>query len=112
MNVLLHFLQSVMSGEFRKYDFGPFVNLEKYGQLTPPDYKLGKVTAPVYIYHAGEGDLIASRVDVKKTIKRTPNVKYVNYINDIQWNHLDFMIAKNVQEAVNDVVIKAMKNGD
>lgn len=111
VNVLIHFLQLVIAGGFRKYDFGPVVNIEKYGQLLPPDYELEKVTAPVYIYYSGEGDLVTSRLDVWETLKELPNVRYVKYINDNQWSHLDFLIAKNVKEVINSDVIKFMKNG-
>lgn len=46
---MLHYAQLIVSGKFRRYDFGPQKNLVRYGSNDPPSYDLGKVTAPVYI---------------------------------------------------------------
>lgn len=49
---LMHFAQEILSGHFRKYDYGIVGNLIKYGKLTPPDYALENVTAPVALFYS------------------------------------------------------------
>jgi len=45
------------SGKFRKFDYGtPFANADRYnGQITPPEYDLSKITAPV-VFLYGQSD--------------------------------------------------------
>lgn len=50
--MFLHFIQNVLSKEFRELDFGPAINIQKYGKLYPPLYNLTRVTAPVYLYYS------------------------------------------------------------
>lgn len=33
-------------------DYGMFVNQIKYGRLTPPDYDLKKITAPIALHYS------------------------------------------------------------
>ncbi|XP_017770538.1 PREDICTED: uncharacterized protein LOC108558213, partial [Nicrophorus vespilloides] len=56
----LHFFQSIQFDYFRQYDYhSEENNLKHYGQLTPPDYDLTKITAPVAIYYA-QNDWLSS----------------------------------------------------
>ena len=41
------------------YDFGKHKNIEVYGQDTPPEYDIEKVTAPVVTYW-GDNDWLAA----------------------------------------------------
>ena len=54
----LHFVQTYLSKEFKKFDYGEKDNLVHYGQPTPPKYDLKKVTAPVGIIW-GQNDFLA-----------------------------------------------------
>jgi len=47
----------IVADKFRAYDYKEDNNLI-YGQDTPPDYDLGKVTAPVALYWS-DNDLLA-----------------------------------------------------
>jgi hypothetical protein len=49
----------VSAGKFRQYDYGLVKNLLIYGHLSPPDYDLSKVTAPVAL-HYSENDWLAA----------------------------------------------------
>lgn len=57
---LEHYLQLMLSGKFRQYDFHS-ENIEFYNSTTPPDYDLTKVTVKLYLYVAGQ-DLLNSRL--------------------------------------------------
>jgi len=58
VNQLVHYGQGVNSGKFRMFDHGLIGNMANYGQLTPPDYTLGLVSAPVAL-HYGDNDWLA-----------------------------------------------------
>lgn len=49
---LLHYAQEILSGHFRKYDYGIIGNLLKYGKIAPPDYELDNITAPVALFYS------------------------------------------------------------
>lgn len=54
-----HYAQTVMSGNFQKYDYGLIGNMNHYGQNTPPLYNLSSVTAPVGLFW-GQTDWLAT----------------------------------------------------
>jgi lysosomal acid lipase/cholesteryl ester hydrolase len=57
---VVHYAQGVTSTSFMKYDYGPEKNLEVYGQISPPEYDLSKITAPVALYWA-ENDWLGAK---------------------------------------------------
>lgn len=63
---LLHYTQEVLSGHFRKYDYGLIGNFVKYGKAVPPDYELEKITTPVTLIYS-KNDLFA-HLDVSTPI--------------------------------------------
>lgn len=85
-------------------DWGPRRNKKKYGQAIPPSYNLRNVQVPTFIYYS-RGDAISNFIDVKKLIKRLPNVISAQFIDDDQWNHGGFLLANTVREEINDKVI-------
>lgn len=79
-----HWLQSSISGEFRKYDYGnKHDNLKHYGTEVPPDYDLSQVDIPIAIFHGGRDRLI----NIKKLVKSLPNIIFMKEIPD--YYHLD-----------------------
>lgn len=38
--------------EFREFDYGKILNIEKYGSPVPPHYNLTSVRVPVYLYYS------------------------------------------------------------
>lgn len=48
----MHYAQEILSGYFRKYDYGVIGNLLKYGKVTPPDYALENITAPIALFYS------------------------------------------------------------
>lgn len=59
---VLHYSQLINSAKFRMYDYGFAKNLVKYGQMTPPEYDLSSVTAPVYLHYSDNDWLCAVKV--------------------------------------------------
>ncbi|ODM97071.1 Lipase 3 [Orchesella cincta] len=101
VRTVVHYAQGVPSGEFRQYDFGTEKNMEKYGQPTPPDYDLTKITAPIALYW-GENDWMGAKADTLRIAELLPNIQRMFRIQDELFNHLDFLVAKQIQELINN----------
>lgn len=101
-----HYCQNGDKWVFRQYDFG-VKNIKKYGQATPPDYDLGKILAPVYIYY-GPNDALAGLEDVERLKKELGNLKKAYKVPFELFNHIDFLVAKDVDKLVYDELLKDM----
>lgn len=85
----LHYAQEINSGKFRQYDWGTLQNLKDYGALSPPDYDLSKITAPVYLIHS-RNDWLAGETDVERLCTGLGNCAAKLLVSDYSFNHLDF----------------------
>ncbi|CAL8134270.1 unnamed protein product [Orchesella dallaii] len=54
---LSHYGQNTLSCEFKKYDYGPALNMKAYGSSKPPAYDIQKITAPTYFFYADQDNL-------------------------------------------------------
>lgn len=108
---LIHYGQEFNSGEFRKYDYGESENLIRYNAQTPPNYKLERITAPLYLMYS-YNDWMSDETDVLRLSERLPNVKTKYLMPDECWNHLDYIFAIHANIMVNDKIIKWMNSYD
>uniref|UniRef100_A0A182RX02 Lipase n=1 Tax=Anopheles funestus TaxID=62324 RepID=A0A182RX02_ANOFN len=100
-----HFGQEVISGHFRPYDFGAEENRRRYtGNDMPPDYDLTKVTVPVVVFY-GLADQLTHPNDVRQLAGRLPNLVAMNQLPNATFNHLDFLLAGDVKDALYDSII-------
>lgn len=123
---LLHYAQGINSGKFmvcrieisnevtftllgyfRKYDFGWFDNLWIYGSLSPPDYDLSKISAPVALFYS-DNDWLAAIKDVHQLSGLLPNRVVEHLVDWRGFNHLDFLWAIDVVPLLYDHVIDLM----
>lgn len=121
----MHYGQEILSGYFRKYDYGIVGNLVKYGKTTPPDFEIESITAPVALFYS-QNDLFAhidvSMVkaknggiknnnfqDVTLLLEKLPNLATAHLVEDEEFTHLDFGIAVNVVTLVYEKVLNLMK---
>lgn len=106
---LVHFYQLIKTGKFRKFDWGNELNMEKYGTPEPPDFELKNIAAPTFLYYSN-GDPLSSEIDVENLISILgPNVVTGTWFkNDSKWGHLDYVLAKNIKEELNDFIIADM----
>lgn len=77
-------------GQFAQYDYGWVENMVVYGQMTPPDYHLNKVIAPVYLHYA-DNDWLAHPLDVDRIENNIGNMKAKIKADLPMFNHIDFM---------------------
>lgn len=107
---MLHYAQEIVSNKFRQYDYGIISNPFHYGSISPPKYKLSKITAPV-VLHYSENDWLAATCDVRKLHKHLKNP-----VGDFgkfkvpfkKFNHLDYLWAIHAKEYVYDSVMATM----
>ncbi|XP_062142725.1 LOW QUALITY PROTEIN: lipase 3 [Drosophila sulfurigaster albostrigata] len=106
----IHFIQSYVSNEFRRYDWGRKKNLAKYGTEEPPAYDLTQITSQVYLY-AGPADGSANLKDIAR-LPQYLSQHTLFEIEDPTWGHLDFIFALKVKEIINDKVISLSETYD
>nr|CAD7577381.1 unnamed protein product [Timema californicum] len=107
-NQLLHYAQGINSAKYRQFSYGMIKNLATYGSLTPPDYDLSKITAPVFL-HWSDNDWMADTKDVRELQSKLPNVKGSIRVPLATFNHLDYMWAIDVKPLLYDTVLENMK---
>lgn len=61
MKQLVHFMQLMSSGKFRKFDYNK-MNIKFYNTTVPPEYNITSIKAPIYLYHAEEDALVSKSV--------------------------------------------------
>jgi len=94
----VHYAQLYMSGKFESYDYGSG-NMAHYGQETPINYDLTKVTAPTAIFK-GDADDLADVEDINRLVSELPNV-VLDHLVDIEgWTHADYIVAMDADELV------------
>ncbi|CAG9793140.1 unnamed protein product [Diatraea saccharalis] len=94
---MVRYGQSAISPDFQKYDYGKDINIDVYGQETPPKFNLSAVTTPVVILY-GKNDALVSVKDVKWLVSKLPNVIDLVEVKDPLWNHLDVAYSQYIGE--------------
>ncbi|GAB1867614.1 Lipase 3 [Camponotus japonicus] len=105
---ILHYVQIYQTGKFRKYDYGLDKNLLVYNSSEPPDYNLANITFPIALFY-GLGDWLVDTLDVKRLYHILPNVIDMYEVQWPEFNHVDFMLAKDAPRLVYERVFKLMK---
>lgn len=94
----LHYAQLKGVDAFQKYDFKS-KNQDMYGQPTPPQYNISKVTAKVVLFRSGS-DLVSADEDNLRLKSELPN-RIDEYLDaSYKFNHLDYIFANDVNELV------------
>ncbi|XP_061401978.1 lipase 3-like [Musca vetustissima] len=103
----IHYMQlsGHNAGRFCQMDYGEKKNEKIYGQATPPDYKLDNIVAPTYLY-SSNNDGLCNPQDVDTLVSKIKNLAGDYRVPDLSFNHLDFIVAKNMRRMVNEPVIK------
>lgn len=103
-----HYAQTMMSGKFRRFDHGETKNVEIYGSKTPPEYPVEDITAPIAILYS-DNDWLVSYDDVDALHKRLKNVVDFYKVPHENFNHVDYLFAKDVKELVFSKLLSIIK---
>jgi len=99
----IHYIQLQKSFKFRQFDYGVQKNRKIYQQDTPPDYDLSQITAPTYLYSSAN-DILCVPKDVDRLVE-SMTVAEDYRIPEPTWNHLDFIVAKQMKSVLNDRIL-------
>jgi len=89
-----HYAQFINSKKFQRYDYGAKMNVEIYGQSTPPIYDLNNIiNFPIALF-GGSGDELADPTDVKWLAQNLN--KNVIFYHTYNLDHMSFAIAKDM----------------
>ncbi|XP_058118750.1 lipase 1-like [Anopheles ziemanni] len=106
---MLHFSQLNRAGRFQQFDYGHVNdNLIHYGSETPPAYNLSLATVPVVIYY-GLNDWMIHPRDVIRLKNELANLVSINAVEDPNFNHLDFVLAKQVRSLVYEKILRDLE---
>ncbi|KAF5291045.1 hypothetical protein FQA39_LY14478 [Lamprigera yunnana] len=97
VKTLYHALQVVRSGRFLHYDYGEEGNKRIYGDINAPPYDLSKIMFSSLLFYS-ENDAIITPENVKILYNMLPNktnAKELYQITNLNYNHIDFVSAKN-----------------
>jgi pimeloyl-ACP methyl ester carboxylesterase len=94
----VHYAQSYQHKNFAKFDYGYFENKRIYGQSSPPEYEVSKMTIPTVVLYSS-ADWLATKKDIEGFL--LPRLKTLIDARDYtNLQHLDFVWGKNVYQTV------------
>ncbi|KAL6431781.1 hypothetical protein ACFW04_007353 [Cataglyphis niger] len=102
------FNYGIQSGKFRQYDYGRAKNLLIYNSMEPPDYDLANIKVPIALFYANN-DWLVSTEDVERLYHLLPNVVDMYKVPWSNFNHVDFLWAKDAPKLVYERVLKIMR---
>jgi len=106
---VLHFAQMVDSEKFCKYDYkSNRKNNQHYGQTTPPDYDVSKVTTPTYIFWS-PSDWLADQTDVELLAYRLRPETLKGYYRYEGYNHMDFLWGMRAAPEIYTKILQLLK---
>ncbi|KAL3279055.1 hypothetical protein HHI36_016570 [Cryptolaemus montrouzieri] len=108
---IVHYLQLIYSGTFRKFDYGTTKNLQIYGQSKPPDYPVGNITAPIAFY-SSLGDFMAEYSDIQQMCSRILSCERSFLLRSKHFSHFDFILSNKVEKKLNVPMLRFMQRYD
>ncbi|KAJ2951737.1 hypothetical protein O0L34_g13902 [Tuta absoluta] len=106
---LIHYGQLIKSATFRQYDHGRAQNMAIYGSELPPDYPVGKISAPVALFYTKKNDWSSIYEDVLIIKEKLPNLADFYEVPHPSWAHMDYLWAKDVKKLAYDRLLELFK---
>ncbi len=103
---LIHWLQLVRRGGFKRFDYGKEGNLQHYGTIVPPEYEvqnLKKLTIPIYLWVANCDNIIGKK-DLEALFKLLPAGYKFDTVDD--YGHLDYIWADNAHVKIYPQIVQ------
>lgn len=105
----VHYSQLYLNGgRFAHYDFGAKANLERYGSVQPPDFPLGKISAPTALF-SGKADILSVSQDAFKLADLIPSLMFHEEVDDPNWTHTHFIWSKRAKDILYNRIVQVME---
>ncbi|RZF38618.1 hypothetical protein LSTR_LSTR010717 [Laodelphax striatellus] len=100
-------------GEFKKFSYGRLADEEKYSLYggKPPAYGLDKIKVPTLLIR-GSKDRFVNDENIEFLKKVLTGVPSVQILELHDYNHLDFLLANNLDTAVFEPLTRYLKTGN
>lgn len=108
----IHYMQEYNSKQFRQFDYGKEKNIQMYNAEEPPNYKLElvKISRPIDLYYS-DSDYFSSVADVQRLAQAMGmGAVSLHRVLVRQYNHLDFQVAYNVKDVINNCVVSKIQS--
>ncbi len=103
IKALSHYAMIIQAGKFIYYDYGAEENMKRYGQRTPPEYKLQNIKDIPICLLDGKHDKLADPDDVKQLRDIFAENKVLRFYKEYDnLGHLTYFIPKEV-DFLNDI---------
>ncbi|KAL1501109.1 hypothetical protein ABEB36_006496 [Hypothenemus hampei] len=103
-----HYAQIIASGEFKQYDYGAKNNMKMYNSSKPPKYDLSRVTAHLALFYS-TNDPYSNHKMIEKLKEHLPAYTLTYEVPVRNFNHLDYLIARNLKGIINEPVYDIFK---
>ena len=105
--------QHIRSGRFADYDYGTVGNLRRYGQVTPPEFVIERITNQHICLISGNNDFLAPPKDVDVLRSRLKVKLHADLtVPYARWSHFDFAIGLQADAFVTRPVLKLLSEFD
>ncbi|VDD86299.1 unnamed protein product [Enterobius vermicularis] len=111
---IIHWAQMVRSKKLQSFDYeDDNINIQHYGNKTPPVYDLTKINVDTYLYY-GDKDILGDVADIEGFLFRSLNPKILKAkVRLADFNHLDFVwgerAAKEVYKPIINTILADLK---
>ncbi|KAI1288419.1 Lysosomal acid lipase/cholesteryl ester hydrolase [Halotydeus destructor] len=102
---MVHYAQGVLTNKMAMFDFGAQENIRRYGHITPPEYRLEKVTNKYIGLISAQNDWLSDMTDVSSLRQKLRVPLVCDYtVPYSTWNHLDYILGRDAGILVNEKV--------
>jgi len=102
VKILVHWFQLYSSKYFQMYDETLMKSTRGYTSIVPPIYDLGQINCPIAIFWGGRDNI----PNTQFLLKTLPKDKLKLVQCQKNYEHLDFMWAKNAKKDIFEKIIK------
>lgn len=107
---IIHYAQQFHAqNRVQMYDFGRMGNIRKYGQETPPEYHFERITNRYIALLSGLNDWLVNPIDLNRLRLKLRVPLLLDYVvENPEWNHQDFLFARDVTDQINSRVVELL----
>ncbi|XP_067009485.2 lipase 3 [Anabrus simplex] len=107
VRTMSHFMQSMDTGRFSKYDYGPEENTYRYNSSSPVEYDLVAVSSPVAIF-VGDSDPFTEPQDMEWLAQQLPNMIGNFLVAAQSFSHLSFLWSTDADAVLYDPLLRLL----